>query len=261
IKPRRLPMNRNVGQASRLPPSATPTERNRSRWRARRAGGTPALRRARSGSWSQCMHERVSSLSHPRQMRNPGDMFIAAAVLLPRGRMARDANGVCATRCRVRSLLCGLVLALGCAGCGRPESSSPAPHRAPPGPVTFDRDIAPITFQHCSPCHRPGQSGPFDLLTYADVRKRAREIGRVTLDHTMPPWLPEPGYGQFKEERRLSEEEIRLIQEWIVGGEVEGNSADLPPVPQWSESWQLGEPDLVLKIPEPYTLPESGRDV
>ena len=77
----------------------------------------------------------------------------------------------------------------------------------------------------------------------------------------MPPWLPEPGYGQFKEERRLSEEEIRLIQEWIVGGEVEGNSADLPPVPQWSESWQLGEPDLVLKIPEPYTLPESGRDV
>ena len=63
-------MNRNVGQASRLPPSATPTERNRSRWRARRAGGTPALRRARSGSWSQCIGASESRLPMNRRFNS-----------------------------------------------------------------------------------------------------------------------------------------------------------------------------------------------
>src|SRR5438552_17580830 len=99
------------------------------------------------GSWSQCMHKSERRLSHPRQMRNPGDMFIAAAVLLPRRRMARDANGVCATRCRVRLVLCGLVLALGCAGCGRSECSSPGPHRGAAVLVTFDVAFAPVTFE------------------------------------------------------------------------------------------------------------------
>ncbi|MBI4658884.1 MAG: tetratricopeptide repeat protein [Verrucomicrobia bacterium] len=77
----------------------------------------------------------------------------------------------------------------------------------------------------------------------------------------MPPWLLEPGYGEFKDERRLSETEIRLISAWVADGAQEGNAADLPPAPQWSEGWQLGEPDLVVTIPEAYTLPESGRDV
>jgi Flp pilus assembly protein TadD len=98
-------------------------------------------------------------------------------------------------------------------------------------------------------------------LTYADVKKRAKEIAKVTLDRAMPPWLPEAGYGEFKEERRLSEEEIRLIQDWFTKGAMEGDTADLPPLPRWSEGWQLGQPDLVLKIPEPYRLQESGRDV
>ncbi len=133
--------------------------------------------------------------------------------------------------------------------------------RRPPRPVTFNRDIAPIIFNHCAPCHRVGQPGPFDLISYADVRKRMKEIAKVTTERTMPPWLPEPGYGEFKEERRLSTEEIRRIQEWIDGGAVEGQAADLPALPRWSEGWQLGEPDLVLRIPEPFTMPESGPDI
>src|SRR2546430_4656543 len=128
---------------------------------------------------------------------------------------------------RTKSLVCGLALVLLCSSCGKTESSMPTSRRAPGGPVTFNRDIAPITFKHCSPCHRPSQSGPFSLLTYSDVRKRAREIAKVTLKRVMPPWLPEPGYGEFKEERRLSEEEIRLIQEWVAGGAAEGNPVDL----------------------------------
>ena len=77
----------------------------------------------------------------------------------------------------------------------------------------------------------------------------------------MPPWLPEPGFGTFEEERRLREDEIRLLQAWVASGTLEGDRADLPPPPKWSEGWQLGEPDLVLQIPEPYTLLESGSDV
>ena len=80
----------------------------------------------------------------------------------------------------------------------------------------------------------------------------------------MPPWLPEAGYGHFAEERRLTGEEIRIIQEWVAQGAVEGNPAGLPPAPSFPDKWELGEPDLVLKMPKPYILPargDQGRDV
>src|SRR2546422_6601600 len=70
-------------------------------------------------------------------------------------------------------------------------------------PVTFTKDIAPILFNHCAVCHRPGQPGPFSLLDYNDARKRAKQIAEVTTSRYMPPWLPEPGYGEFADSRRL----------------------------------------------------------
>src|SRR5437879_10875484 len=36
---------------------------------------------------------------------------------------------------------------------------------------TFNKDVAPIIFDHCAMCHRPGQSAPFSLLTYEEVKK------------------------------------------------------------------------------------------
>src|SRR5580765_5568520 len=80
--------------------------------------------------------------------------------------------------------------------------------------VTYYREIAPILLQNCAPCHRPGQSGPFPLLTYDDARRRAGQIAAVTRRRYMPPWLPEPGYGSFLEERRLSDAQIRSIEDW-----------------------------------------------
>src|SRR5437870_12118386 len=109
----------------------------------------------------------------------------------------------------------------------QPSSQNRAPASDAPGPVTFNRDIAPVIFKNCSPCHRPTQPGPFNLLAYADVKKRAEEIAKVTAERTMPPWLPDPGFGEFKEERRLSEADIRRIQTWVKTGVAEGNSADL----------------------------------
>jgi hypothetical protein len=136
------------------------------------------------------------------------------------------------------------------------SASAPRHH----GPVTFNRDVAPIVFKNCSWCHRPGQSAPFTLLNYADVKKHADDIARVTASRYMPPWLPEHGYGEFAGERRLSAEQLDVIQQWVKEGAPEGNPADLPPVPQWKSDWHLGTPDLIVR-PDAYTLAPDGKDV
>ncbi len=130
-----------------------------------------------------------------------------------------------------------------------------------PGPVTFSRDIAPLVFEHCTTCHRPGGWGPFALVDYQDVRQRASQIAEVTQSRFMPPWKPAPGYGEFVGERRLSDAEIKLIGRWVDQGSLEGEPTALPPVPQWPDEWQLGQPDLVVEMPEPYVLPAAGGDV
>lgn len=129
------------------------------------------------------------------------------------------------------------------------------------GNVTFDKDIAPILYQSCAPCHRPGEAGPFPLLSYADARKHASQLVAATARRFMPPWPPEPGYGDFADNRRLSEQQIRTIAEWVRQGEAEGNAADLPTAPHFVEGWQLGQPDLIVRMPVPFTMPASGGDV
>src|SRR5438094_28628 len=129
------------------------------------------------------------------------------------------------------------------------------------GPVSFSRAVAPIVFQKCAGCHRPGQSAPFALLTYQEVYKHARQIAEVTQRRYMPPWLPEPGYGEFAFDRRLSVDQIETIQQWVADGAIEGDPTDLPPQPQFPERWQLGWPDLVLTLPQAHTLPAEGKDV
>src|SRR6516162_7955436 len=91
----------------------------------------------------------------------------------------------------------------------------PAMAQQQSGTVTFSRHIAPIIYQNCSACHRPGESAPFSLLTFEDVKRHAATIAKVTESRYMPPWLPEHGYGEFAEERRLTDVEIRLIQAWV----------------------------------------------
>ncbi len=127
--------------------------------------------------------------------------------------------------------------------------------------VTFNRDIAPLIFQHCSPCHRPAEAAPFPLLTYQDVRKHASQIVAVTARRYMPPWPPEPGYGDFLGERRLTAAQLRLIAEWVDQGSPEGRPADLPPEPHFTPGWQMGPPDLIVEMPQPYRLPASGGNI
>lgn len=127
--------------------------------------------------------------------------------------------------------------------------------------VTFNRHVAPVLFAQCAACHRPGQVAPFPLLTYRDAKARAKTLVAVAADRTMPPWKAEPGYGRFHDERRLSDREIAVIRAWVAAGAPEGDAGDLPPAPAFADGWQLGTPDLVVKMPEPFTVPAGGPDV
>lgn len=127
--------------------------------------------------------------------------------------------------------------------------------------VTFNKHVAPILWKNCAGCHRPGEVGPFSLLEYKDAAKRAEFLRDITASRRMPPWKPEPGYGEFRDARRLSDDEIQTIARWVASGAREGDPKDLPALPRFPEGWQLGEPDLVLKMPEPFTIPADGRDI
>ena len=130
--------------------------------------------------------------------------------------------------------------------------------------LTFTRDIAPIVWSRCTPCHRAGEIGPFSLVTYDDVKRHATQIAAVTARRTMPPWKPSPAdprVGEFEDVRRLSDRELDVIQKWIAAGTVEGDARDLPPQPAWDSGWRLGVPDLVVTMPTPYGVPASGADV
>jgi Flp pilus assembly protein TadD/mono/diheme cytochrome c family protein len=137
---------------------------------------------------------------------------------------------------------------------GSSTAAADAQKPNPKAEVTFNKDVAPILFNNCAVCHHAGGSGPFSLLSYQDVRSHARQIVAVTTSRYMPPWLPEPGYGKFIGERRLTDEQIQTIQRWLADGGKEGAAADLPPTPTFSDGWELGKPDLVVQLPQPYVL-------
>ena len=127
--------------------------------------------------------------------------------------------------------------------------------------VTFTKDIAPIIFDRCGVCHRPSGSAPFSLLTYSAAKQRATQIAAVTKSRFMPPWKAEPESGEFIGQKRLTAAEMSLIQRWVDTGTLEGNALDLPALPRWTEGWQLGTPDLIVTLSEPYTLQAAGTDV
>jgi mono/diheme cytochrome c family protein len=126
---------------------------------------------------------------------------------------------------------------------------------------TFAHDIAPIVYHSCAPCHRPGEAAPFSLLSYSDVKRHARQIAAVTHSRYMPPWLPEPGYGDFQDTRRLTDQQIALIAAWVEAGAPEGGKGEEPAPPRFTLGWQLGPPDLVIEAPRPHSVPAEGPDI
>ena len=140
--------------------------------------------------------------------------------------------------------------------------------------ITFHKDIEPILQANCQGCHRPGGAGPMPMLTYEQVAPFAGLIeyktGLRDQAGAMPPWYLEKDVGiqDFKDDMSLSEEEIFAISAWARSGSPQGDPADAPDLLEWDDSvkWTLGEPDLIVVMPEVsmkacllYTSP-SPRD-
>ncbi len=127
--------------------------------------------------------------------------------------------------------------------------------------VTFNNQIVRIFQENCQVCHHPGDIGPFSMMTYRDVSPYARSIKQETQARRMPPWKPVQGYGEFIGERRLTQQQIDLIAQWVDSGAPEGDPRDLPEPLEFSPDWTLGTPDLVLEPDAPFTLEAEGNDV
>ncbi len=126
-------------------------------------------------------------------------------------------------------------------------------------PVTFAKDVAPILYEHCTTCHRPGEIAPMSLITYEDARPWARAIKDNVVKGTMPPWHADPAHGTWSNDRRLSAAEKELIVRWVDAGAPSGDLKAMPPKPAFTEGWVIGAPDAVVRMTAPYDIPATGE--
>jgi peroxiredoxin len=122
----------------------------------------------------------------------------------------------------------------------------------------YCRDIAPILGRHCVRCHRPGQVGPFSLMTYRQAWGWAGAIAEAVEGGRMPPWHADPRHGEFANDARLQDRERRLILDWVDCGAPEGDPSDLPPLPYYPDGWRIPEPDVVVSMSGPFAVPAEG---
>jgi hypothetical protein len=126
--------------------------------------------------------------------------------------------------------------------------------------VTFSKDVAPIFYKNCAACHRPDELAPMSLITYKDARPWARSIKDKVVTREMPPWGADPHYGQFSNDKRLSQDDVDTITAWVDQGAKEGDPKDLPQMPNFDDRWQIGKPDVVLSMSQAYTIAAEGSD-
>ena len=129
---------------------------------------------------------------------------------------------------------------------------------APPAP-TFTKDVAPILYNSCVGCHRPGEIAPMSLISYDDVRPWAKSIRLKVASREMPPWGADPRFGKFKDDRSLSADEIETIARWVDAGAPKGRDADLPSVPTFATGWSHGQPDVIIEMPVDFQIPAEGE--
>jgi hypothetical protein len=130
-----------------------------------------------------------------------------------------------------------------------------------PAQITFSKDVAPIVYHRCASCHRPGEAAPFSLLSYDDVSKHGKLIAAVTAARIMPPWKAEPASYSYRDARRLTDDELNTIQAWVKQGMPKGDPAKAPALPEFTSGWQLGTPDLIVKMDKSFTIPAEGADI
>lgn len=137
--------------------------------------------------------------------------------------------------------------------------SGPGLGLAQPPTPTFARDVAPILYERCVTCHRPGQIAPMSLLTYKEARPWSRAIRARVAARTMPPWFAEDGHRPLAGDHRLNDNELMTLVLWVDAGAPEGSPGDLPPLPPAvAEAWRIGRVDAVVELPDAVGVPPSG---
>ena len=126
------------------------------------------------------------------------------------------------------------------------------------GPMTYAADVAPILQARCQSCHRPGQAGPFSLLTFEQARRWGASIREVVEERRMPPWHADPRYGTFRNDRGLTARERATLLAWVEQGTPLGDPAAMPAARTFPEEWSIGTPDLVIPMREPFAVPAQG---
>lgn len=140
------------------------------------------------------------------------------------------------------------------AAAGRVVLHIPSEERTP----TFYRDVLPILQQHCQRCHRVGEIAPFPLVTYEQARAKAAKIAQATRTKKMPPWFADPRYGHFSNDPSLTPQQIDILSAWVAAGAPAGDRRDAPPPREWATGWTIPQPDTVVTMPKPITIPAHG---
>jgi hypothetical protein len=156
---------------------------------------------------------------------------------------------------RAAFLFAGVVVAL--------ASITSTVQTAPPSAATptFAKDVAPIVYNKCTTCHRPGEVAPMPLLSYEDVRPWAKAMKAKVVAREMPPWGADPSQSlRMRNDTSLTQAQIDTIAAWVDAGAPKGSDADMPPAPKFASGWTLGrEPDYVLEMPVEFDIPAEGE--
>jgi hypothetical protein len=148
-----------------------------------------------------------------------------------------------------REVLCCILITAALVSCTRKKEE-----------VTWSSQIAKIIYTHCTPCHRPGSAGTFNLLTYDDAREKAKSISLVTRTRFMPPYPADPSYSHFRDEKILSQQEIDQIADWVANGAPLGDSSGIPPAPEYSAQSTFGKPDMILHFQKSFFIEGNNKD-
>jgi len=124
--------------------------------------------------------------------------------------------------------------------------------------VTFYKDVLPVIEKNCQSCHRPGEAAPMTFLDYKSTRPWAKAIKSIVLSRKMPPWLADPQFGHFSNDRSLSDADVKTLIAWADSGAPEGKASEAPRPVAWVEGWSIGKPDAVIEMPQAFPVPASG---
>lgn len=137
----------------------------------------------------------------------------------------------------------------------------PQKQAATAAPVTYHGRISRIVQQSCLECHRAGGVAPFPLETSADLASHAGMIRKQIERAAMPPWFAAPmtnSPAHWANDRTLAPDDRSDLLAWLAGPRPEGNPAEAPLPRHFTTTWQIGEPDAIIRIPQPIEVKATG---